>query len=292
MKDTVMLRRILLASVAAFGLAGSAFAADLPSRAPPPIYVPPAPIFTWTGFYIGGQVGYAWGKNNVNFGDNFGDYAAFSYNTSGVIGGAHVGYNLQLSQFVIGLEGDVDGTSQSKQFNGSLPFGSTLVGGGVISAPLGGNININVNHNIEGSIRGRLGYAWDRVLIYATGGVAFGGFNGNVSGNFPGGVLVGGPNTPAPVAFGPFGGSTSASATRVGWTVGGGLEYAVTNNWSVRAEYRYTDFGHSTIFANSFITPFGASGAFFNRHFTENRVQVGFSYKFDTAVPAPVVAKY
>jgi outer membrane immunogenic protein len=104
--------------------------------------------------------------------------------------------------------------------------------------------------------------------------------------------LVGGPNIPAPVAFGPFGGSTSASATRVGWTVGGGLEYAVTNNWSVRAEYRYTDFGHSTIFANSFITPFGASGAFFNRHFTENRVQVGFSYKFDTAVPAPVVAKY
>jgi outer membrane immunogenic protein len=287
-----MLRRILLASVGAIALAGSAFAADLPSRAPPPIYVPPAPIFTWTGFYIGGQVGYAWGKNNVNFGDNFGDYAAFSYNTSGVIGGAHVGYNLQLSQFVIGLEGDVDGTSQSKQFNGSLPFGSTLVGGGVISAPLGGNININVNHNIEGSIRGRLGYAWDRVLIYATGGVAFGGFNGNVSGNFPGGVLVGGPNIPAPVAFGPFGGSTSASATRVGWTVGGGLEYAVTNNWSVRAEYRYTDFGHSTIFANSFITPFGASGAFFNRHFTENRVQVGFSYKFDTAVPAPVVAKY
>ena len=145
MKDTVMLRRILLASVAAFGLAGSAFAADLPSRAPPPIYVPPAPIFTWTGLYLGGHIGYAWDNNNLT---GWGPYYAFSgvnYAPSGVIGGAHVGYNLQLSQFVIGLEGDVDGTSQSKQFNGSLPFGSTLVGGGVISAPLGGNININVN---------------------------------------------------------------------------------------------------------------------------------------------------
>jgi outer membrane immunogenic protein len=207
-----------------------------------------------------------------------------------VIGGAHVGYNLQINRFVVGLEGDVDGTSMSKQFNGSLPFGSSLVSGGFLTAPLGGNLDIDVRHEIEGSIRGRVGYAWDRVLIYATGGVAFGGFNTTVSGNFPGGVVLVGPNAGA---FNAFGGSTSASTTRVGWTVGGGLEYAVTNNWSIRAEYRYTDFGHSTIFASSFDTPFlGAAGAFLNRHFTENRVQVGFSYKFDTAAPAPVVAKY
>jgi outer membrane immunogenic protein len=289
-----MLRNLLLSTAAAVALSTGAFAADLPSRAPPPVYVPPAPIFTWTGIYVGGQIGYAWGKNNVSFGDNFGDYAALSYNTSGVIGGAHVGYNLQLSQFVIGLEGDVDGTSQSKQYNGALPFGASLVGPGVGSlvAPLGGNISVNVNHNIEGSIRGRLGYAWDRVLIYATGGVAFGGFNGSVSGNFPGGSFVN-PNGALLLGFPPFGGSTSASTTRVGWTVGGGLEYAVTNNWSVRAEYRYTDFGHSTIYTSAFDTAaLGAAGAYINRHFSENRVQVGFSYKFDTAAPAPVVAKY
>ena len=92
-----MFRRILVASVGAVALAGSAFAAD---PAPPPVYVPPVPIFTWTGIYVGGQIGYAWGQNNVNFGDNFGDFDSFSYNTSGVIGGAHVGYNLQLNQFV------------------------------------------------------------------------------------------------------------------------------------------------------------------------------------------------
>jgi outer membrane immunogenic protein len=288
-----MLRRILLASVGAIALAGSAFAADLPSRAPPPVYVPPAPIFTWTGFYIGGQVGYAWGKNNVNFGDNFGDFDSFSYNTSGVIGGAHVGYNLQLSQFVIGLEGDVDGTSQRKSFSQSMLFGSSLVTGafGGLAGPLTGTGTFAVNHSIEGSIRGRVGYAWDRVLLYATGGVAFGGFNSSVSGNFAGFVTADTTSGLAP--FGPIGGSSSSSATRVGWTVGGGLEYAVTNNWSIRAEYRYTDFGHATQYATSFDSVLlGPAGAFINRHFTENRVQVGFSYKFDTAVPVPVVAKY
>ena len=199
-----MYRRILMASVGAMALAGSAFAADLPSRAPPPVYVPPAPIFTWTGIYIGGQIGYAWGTSNTNLGDNFGDFVSFSTNNSGVIGGAHVGYNLQLSQFVVGLEGDVDGSSLKKTVYGD-PFIDSF-----ISVPT----TISGNLGVQGSIRGRVGYAWDRVLLYATGGVAFGGFNGNVSGNFPGGVLVGGPNIRAPVAFGPFGGSTSASATR------------------------------------------------------------------------------
>jgi outer membrane immunogenic protein len=265
-----MFRRILMASAGVIALAGSAVAADLPSRAPPPVYLPPAPIFTWTGIYIGGQIGYAWGNQNTNFGDNFGDFAQFNSSAQGVIGGAHVGYNLQLSQFVIGLEGSVDGTSLSKSFNSS----NTFFGGA-----LPGNVNINVNSGVQGSIRGRVGYAWDRVLLYATGGVAFAGVDGNIQSNFADG----------------FGGFDSASSTRVGWTVGGGLEYAVTNNWSIRAEYRYSDFGHSTIFAsNSFNDPIlGSAGAFFNRHVVENQVQVGFSYKFDMLPPpVPVVAKY
>ncbi len=261
-----MLRRVLLASVGAIALAGSAFAADLPSRAPPPVYVPPVPIFTWTGIYIGGQIGYAWGTSNTNIGDNFGDFTSFSTNNNGVIGGAHVGYNLQLNQFVIGLEGDVDGSSLSKTVSGTA-----FVGGPAFVALV--PVTISGNLGVQGSIRGRLGYAWDRVLLYATGGVAFGGFSGSIQTPF---------------------GFDSLSTTRVGWTVGGGLEYAVTNNWSIRAEYRYTQFGHSTVFAtNSFAVPgLVAVGAFGNRTINENRVQVGFSYKFDTAAPAPVVAKY
>lgn len=275
-----------MASAGVIVLAGSAFAADL---APPP-YVPPAPIFSWTGFYYGAQVGYGWGKNNFNVNDSFGDFNRFSYTTNGVIGGLHVGYNMQWNQLVLGLEGDIDATSQSKQFNGPFPFGSSLVGGGLLAAPLGGNFNYTVHHVLEASIRGRVGYAWDRVLVYATGGVALGDFNTGISGTFPAGVVVGGPNAGP---FNAFGGSTNFSTDRVGWTVGGGLEYALTNNWSLRAEYRYTDFGHYTVLTTAFNTPaLGAAGVSLSRHFTDNRVQVGFSWKMVTAAPAPVVAKY
>jgi outer membrane immunogenic protein len=293
-----MYRRLLLASVSVVALAGSALAADLPSRAPPPVYVPPAPIFTWTGVYVGGQIGYAWTTGNATVYDSgvyntgagsengptaHGFYDLFNLhsNASGVIGGAHVGYNLQINQFVVGLEGDVDGSSLSKTWNGSFYSGYyNFYNGAAIPA------SVHADLGIQGSIRGRVGYAWDRVLLYATGGVAFGGFNGNVTTNFP--IFY---NT----NFGVSGGYDSFSQTRVGWTVGGGLEYAVTNNWSIRAEYRYTDFGNTTThLVNAF--PVLLSGDFINasvhRNLAENRVEVGFSYKFDTAAPAPVVAKY
>ena len=259
-----MLRRLLLASAGAIALAGSAFAADLPSRAPPPVYIPPAPIFTWTGFYVGAQIGYAWGTSNTNVTDGFGDFVSFSTQNSGVIGGGHVGYNLQYNQFVIGLEGDVDGTSLNKTISGT-PF---IEGLGAVP------VTVTAKADILGSIRGRVGYAWDRVLIYATGGVPFAGLEGTL--------------------YGPFGGQVSASTTRIGWTVGGGLEYAITNNWSIRAEYRYAQFGHSSFAVdNAFAFPgLAALGVIANRTTNLNRVEVGVSYKFDTAAPAPVVAKY
>lgn len=251
-----MLRKTLLATVGAFALTGSALAADLPMRAPPPVYIPPVPIFSWTGIYVGGQVGYGWGTQKANLALPDGSILYNSYSAEGVIGGAHVGYNYQINQWVLGLEGSVDGTSISKSFT---PATETrfFPGGGVSGTS---------SSPVQGSIRGRVGIAWDRALIYATGGAAFGGFNASYS-------------TPL--------GYSSLSSTRVGWTVGGGIEYAVTNNWSVRAEYRYSDFGSYTNFPASFGLPIAVS-----RHFTQNQVQVGFSYKFDTFGPAPVVAKY
>jgi len=265
-----MIRKLLLASVGAVALAGSALAADLPSRAPPPVYVPPVPIFTWTGVYIGGQIGYAWGNQNITWGDGFGAFGSFSEPANGVIGGAHVGYNLQLGQWVVGLEGDVDGSSISKN-NNPRSFFDPVLGGVFVSGA-----NVNSTANIQGSIRGRVGVAWDRVLLYGTGGVAFAGVNTTV-------------NVPFVTAVFP-GGYANASSTRVGWTVGGGIEYAITNNWSVRAEYRYADFGHNTWYPTTAFTFDPA--VYVQRRFTENRVQVGFSYKFDTYAPAPVVAKY
>ncbi|WP_395664413.1 outer membrane protein [Methylocella sp.] len=260
-----MLRRVLLASVGAVALAGTAMAADLPSRAAPPVYVPPAPIFTWTGVYIGGQIGYGWGTSNTTVGDALGGYTSFSTNNNGVIGGAHVGYNLQLNQFVVGLEGSVDGSSMSKSASGGYYIPAVDA-----SFP----VTVSGNMNIQGSIRGRVGYAWDRVLVYATGGVAFAGVNGSVQTPF---------------------GYTSTSTTRVGYTVGGGIEYAVTNNWSIRAEYRYSQFGTSNMYATNFYMDpvLSTIGAYGRRTINQNQVQVGFSYKFDMAPPpAPVVAKY
>ena len=281
-----MHRKLLLASVSAIAFTGSAaLAADLPSRAPPPVYVPPAPIFTWTGIYVGGQIGYGWlnGNNNfTGFDPVTGAFVATNVGGSanGVIGGANVGYNYQINQFVIGLEGTVDGTSISNTAVANVPL-------------LGGNFGVTANSSIpiEGSIRGRLGYAWDRVLIYATGGVAFGAFRTDFNGF---GMGAGGV---------PITGSTNVSDTRVGWTVGGGIQYAVTNNWSVRAEYRYTDFGsiNEALFpglggigvagpAGAIVRGASLSGG--DHHIQQNLVQVGFDYKFDLFTPPPVVAKY
>jgi outer membrane immunogenic protein len=267
-----MRRQVFLASVGAIALMGSAFAADLPSRAPPPVYLPPVPIFTWTGIYLGGQIGYAWGNNSggtLVAIDGFGDIftANFSGSPQGVIGGAHVGYNYQINQWVFGIEGSVDGTSLSKTVvaTGSDLFGFT------------GLVTAHSNSNIQGSIRGRLGVAWDRALLYATGGVAFAGFDNSFT------------DTTGFLTLIP-GASESFSNTRVGWTVGGGIEYAITNNWSVRGEYRYSNFGNLT---NSPLAGVGATAfSTFRRQLNENQVQVGFSYKFDTWAPAPVVARY
>src|SRR5580704_12086260 len=149
--ENPMRRQILLASVGAIAIAGSAFAADLPSRAPPPVYLPPPPIFTWTGIYIGGQVGYAWGTGANRF-DGFIDDAfvdtSLGGSPNGVIGGGHVGFNYQIpgwnwfssSGVVIGLEGSVDGTSLTNTALLVFPDGSTL--------------SAHTTADIQGSIRG------------------------------------------------------------------------------------------------------------------------------------------
>jgi outer membrane immunogenic protein len=282
-----------MASVGAVALAGSALAADLPSRAPPPVYLPPAPIFTWTGIYLGGQIGYAWTNYNTAvyangycatcvFVGQEGGIPGYIYdsfpiggNASGVIGGAHVGYNLQFNQWVVGLEGDVDGSSLSKTVNLS-PYSNYYLD----YIPT----TVHTTLGVQGSIRGRVGIAFDRVLLYGTGGVAFGGFKSDVTTAYGGGLFY----------FNSVYGHDSFSQTRVGWTAGGGIEYAVTNNWSVRAEYRYTDFGRTHNYLVNAYPTFGGDylTGTVNRHLVENRVQVGFSYKFDTYHPAPVVAKY
>jgi outer membrane immunogenic protein len=248
-----MSRNLFLSAALLIGFSGSAFAADLPSRAAPPVYLPPPPVFSWTGVYIGGQIGYQWGTSSTTALTAVGPQSQASYSPNGVVGGAHIGYNYQIAQFVLGLEGDVNGSGyQGSGFNNA------------------GIVQHSTREDIQGSIRGRVGAAWDRALIYATGGVAIGSLHNSYL------------NTSD-------GRSDTFDTTRVGWTVGGGVEYAITNNWSLRAEYRYTDYGHY----NDFLANSTAGTVTARKHETDNMVTAGFSYKFDMfAPPGPVVAKY
>ncbi|HEX3495801.1 MAG TPA: porin family protein, partial [Methylocella sp.] len=144
------------AFAAAATLASSTFAAE-PLPALPP---PPAPAFTWTGINLGGQIGYAWDSDNIFYAGFDPFSGAFNSSVfvspSGVIGGAHIGADYQIDKpgggFVLGLEGSVDGTSLRNTVAASLgAFGS-------------GSVSASTNTDIQGSIRGRFGIAWDRLL--------------------------------------------------------------------------------------------------------------------------------
>jgi outer membrane immunogenic protein len=253
------MRAGLIAITATLGfLSSAALAADLPNTKGPPAFAPPPPpVFSWTGFYVGAQVGYEWGTSDpIGVFNPTNAFAGVfnSYSDQGVVGGLHAGYNYQVSQFVFGMEGDVEGSS----YNGS----------GITPPPIcGPACNLSTRSDIQGSVRGRIGWAWDRVLIYGTGGAAFASIR----------------NSLVQVA------SDAQDFGRIGWTAGGGIEYALDPNWSVRVEYRYTDFGAYDL------DLINTTGGFLSVRERErdNRAEAGFSYKFDMfAPPAPVVAKY
>ncbi len=193
------MKKYLLASVAALGLvaAGAASAADLPSRKGPvvaPVYVP---AFTWTGFYVGANAGYGWGNVNANGFANVGDLDGF-------VGGGQVGYNYQMGQFVVGLEADLQAADLSSGNNLGL---------------------VRVKTDYFGTVRARVGVAFDRFMPYITGGWAY----GNVKTSIPA------------LAF-----SSDRSHTG-GYAVGAGLEYAITNNLIAGVEYLYVDLGEKSI---------------------------------------------
>jgi outer membrane immunogenic protein len=191
-----------LAVLLVIGLAGPAVAADLrkPIFKAPPASVAP---FSWTGIYIGLNGGYGWG--NAQYSDPF--IGSFSKAATGWLGGGTVGYNLQTNSWVLGVEGDLDASSIMGT-NTSFPTCAFLQA-------------CQARNDWFGTVRGRLGYALDRVLVFATGGAAFGDLK----------------------LTNPFGVSETHN-TNVGWVVGGGVEYAFQGPWSIKAEYLYADLGN------------------------------------------------
>jgi outer membrane immunogenic protein len=206
------MKKILLTGTALLTLAsGAAMAADLsrPPPAPAPVYTkaPMAPLFTWTGCYIGGNGGGLWAKkdwNNATLG------AESSADVSGGLAGGQVGCNYQVSAWVFGIQGDYDWTSASGNASDPL-FAPDLATDGTKIKSLA-------------SVTGRVGYAWDRFLGYVKGGGAWVKDEYTATDNTLG--LV-----------------STASETRTGWTIGVGGEYAFTNWLTGFAEYDYYDFG-------------------------------------------------
>jgi outer membrane immunogenic protein len=228
------IRALLLGSVACAALAAPAFAADLsyPVKAP---VVAVIPAFSWTGLYVGGNGGYGWGEGSAPWDSYLGYYYAgwdpYAYrggsDPEGGFGGLQIGYNYQFSNnVVLGVEADFEFGSLKDTLNYNV---SNTFGGG-FEQDIG---SIETKIEAFGTVRARLGYAFDRFLPYVTGGVAWG--NVKVSEEW---------STSFNGIYDPFlSGAASVSDTRWGWTLGGGAEYAFTDNWTVKAEYLYADLG-------------------------------------------------
>ncbi|MBV9518898.1 MAG: porin family protein [Hyphomicrobiales bacterium] len=279
------MRKFLLATTALAMSGIAASAADLPTRKGPPIAPAYIPAFTWTGFYAGLNAGVGWENNNrtntlplgaIPVG---GFFPSSSSNHAGFVGGAQAGYNYQFGVgqgVVIGAETDFDFADLGRNKNNQVPFTLAQFPGTTFFPGTG-----HSNGNYLGTVRARIGYAFDRILIFGTGGLAYGNIGRNRDNSFTSVTAAGFPNpvngaisaTPQTISFG----SSGSSSTRAGWTLGGGVEYAVWQNWTVKAEYLYYNLGHNN--NNTAIAPFLVTT---NRHndSTGNIVRVGVNYKF------------
>jgi outer membrane immunogenic protein len=280
MKEVIM-GRVPFASITCFSLAAGAFAAtsliaanaaELPVKAPPP----PVPVYyNWTGFYLGVNLGGSWGHQSADVFVDGVDVFSASTNPRGVIGGGQIGYNWQFAPWfgwgngtVLGIEADIQGSGerQTHDFSGVAP--------GILIPDLAGDtLSGSVEDKIQwfGTVRGRIGIAFDRFLPYFTGGWAFGDrkFDGTVSAFDPTGAFLGST-------------SFSRSSTLEGWTVGGGFEWAFWGNWTAKFEYLHIDFGNrnnNDINNLVFVTP-ADTVSVTTSHLTDNVFRAGVNYRF------------
>jgi outer membrane immunogenic protein len=267
------LKNLAVASAILAATTCLASAADLPARTAPPIYAPPPLIFAWKGFYTGLNAGAAFGSGKSNLVPsplwftsglasdqaNANGMTATGHrdlSSTGFTGGGQIGYNYQIASFVVGLEGDFEYNGLKKSSDATYARSND-----------GHLFNVLQSYKSDwlATIRPRVGYAFGSALLYATGGVAFTNLkiqDDHVS-------VSGGTDFPA-----------SASKTLTGWTVGGGLEYALTQNWTLKVEYLYANFGKiqaSGIRVPSNGEPYSIS---YRTNFAENIARLGVNYKF------------
>lgn len=221
----------------------------------------PAPVFNWTGFYVGALAGYGFSDNKSSFsGFDPGDTPpAQSPNGRGIVAGGEAGYNYQFGNFVAGLEADLSYTHMHGRATGTSAFGVVQ----------------SVEQDIDwlGTLRARLGVVpVDRLLIFGTGGAAFGGTG--LSGSVNPGVNCAVTSC----------GNGSVSGTNSGWTGGGGLEYAVSNQLSLKAEYQYVDLGRRSL---TYPITLAVSQSTTTSEFRANVIRFGLNFKFGVSSPPP-----
>ena len=288
---------IAIAAVAV--LLGTSALAAAPKKKPPDP-PPPPPIYSWTGFYVGGNAGYGWGtsRNNWNLfapsgilpsfcppnsgitGPEFCESGSDATRLNGALGGLQAGYNWQTGHYLAGIETDVSLAGQRGDNVLNFPA-QPVIGDQTFPAATAA---YNEKLSWLGTLRARLGLAVDRWLVYGTGGLAYGGIEN--SGSVGSTCGTGGPTTfPCTVA------SWDDHATAIGWTLGAGIEAAISGNWSLKAEYLHVDLG--TIRSTFAIPPNGCfsvatglcsatatgTGSIKSR-ITDEIVRAGLNYRF------------
>jgi outer membrane immunogenic protein len=273
------LKNSWVAAAFAAMVAAPALAADLPARMPVKAPAAVAAAYHWTGWYIGGNVGYGWGNDTGALWDSFVDqpgvgiapYFAIGGNVlpgakpSGIIGGVQIGYNWQAApNWVWGLVADIQASDMRASASNTVSLTA---------------ISIQSNNSrIDwfGTVRGRVGYAANNWLFYGTGGVAYGGVRSDLTFNCT--------TCAVPTIW-----AGSNSSTQVGWAAGAGIEVGVSANWTVGVEYLHFDLGSISTTALPNVALAAGSSMTADSRFAGDIVRATLNYRFS---PAAVVAKY
>ncbi len=246
-----LLAGTILGGLAAIAMATAASAADLPRKTAPQTFIQPVPIFTWTGFYVGASAGYVFEPGTSTF-NGFAPALALTGNRFDTLGdgfliGGTIGYNYQINpNFVVGVEADLSYTDLGKSVTN-------------------GFVTISQDMTYLGTVRGRLGLTFDRFMVYGTGGLAFANIESNTRINGLGNLYTG-----------------KKDDMRTGYTVGGGVEYAFTNNLSAKVEYLYYDLGTNN-YNSTLVAGAGFGPTFVGTTRSETRgniVRGGINYRF------------
>ena len=262
--------RILSAIAAIAAFSAPAIAADMPMRMPPP---PVAMVFNWTGFYVGVNGGYGWGaRDDLAIRETFNGtpFVSGTWAGTGTFGaldaaggffGGQLGYNYQPvgTNWVFGFETDLQWSNIKGSRAATLSYvvaPSTITAAGFVEL------------DWFGTLRGRIGYAWDRLMIYGTAGLAYG--------NSEFGLAVSTTLPPARTA------AATVSSTSVGWVAGAGLEWAIAPNWWIKGEYQYINLGgHSVNTAETFVAGGRAAGfgILAERDYSFHTTRLGANYR-------------